>query len=848
MALVAMAKALAIFVGYKETKYDNDPLQIEETASSADDLTTGLGGATAKAKELKKVLMGFDVLNVITTPSDTSSSGGGGSDMAIDPKILNALKEYDNMMDGVRMKATEIRDRIMEWLGFEKYINSETGEITWKLKEGETNLIKIRDIVLGFIKALVGFAILTKIAKFAKFLYDVFKILKDIKKVETFKEIASKLGGSTGILATVGTITFAITALIATLKHFYEENSVFKNAIDNLGNSFSKLGNILIKFYNASKPALDGVIKILNLLFEAFSGIVGISWGASIEAFNGLINMLDRLFSGDFEGVAYEFLGAVSNIIDMVKETFSDFFDSFLPSWAKDFLNIFSNTKGTAIETAQEITKFFSLTSEEISSFTSNLGKEQKEQSKIFENYRNTLQTLSNSLDLSIEKLNKIGLKYSLLGQQISEEDADKIYNAIKQVASDSVDLVDESATQQISIISSSFSKTNAVSKEKQTEILKTIKTANDLKKKEIKTAEENVTKTYENAINERGYLTQEEYDYIAQQLAKIREMTNTEMQLSAGEQLAIKKKLNDDTYKLDGESYKQLKTQLENFNTSQLALIDKNNNEKYATALQAGKDAYDLAIKQGKSIEEAERIKDDTINTISASYQEEYKQDLEQHNKEVTELRNKLIEKLLKDWLDLEKKGNENLTEEEKNNKKMYESLLKEYGITQDQLLTKATELGENTGKNMQNGYNENKPTFEPNINTPNGYQAGKSLAQSIRQGFYDWMESLKIHVSSSGLEHTGYGRAFATGGFPDKGELFIAREAGAELVGSIGGRTAVANNQQIVEAVSRGVAQAVSSVMGRSGGSYNFYLDGNELTSTVTKRQDRMSSVMGV
>ena len=87
-----------------------------------------------------------------------------------------------------------------------------------------------------------------------------------------------------------------------------------------------------------------------------------------------------------------------------------------------------------------------------------------------------------------------------------------------------------------------------------------------------------------------------------------------------------------------------------------------------------------------------------------------------------------------------------------------------------------------------------------------------------------------------------------YATGGLPDVGEMFIAREAGPELVGTIGGRTAVANNQQIVEAVSRGVAQAVSGVMGRSGGSYNFYLDGNELTSTVTKRQDRMSSVMGV
>lgn len=58
-----------------------------------------------------------------------------------------------------------------------------------------------------------------------------------------------------------------------------------------------------------------------------------------------------------------------------------------------------------------------------------------------------------------------------------------------------------------------------------------------------------------------------------------------------------------------------------------------------------------------------------------------------------------------------------------------------------------------------------------------------------------------------------------YADGGFPTSGQMFIARENGAEMVGSIGSRTAVANNDQIVEAVSQGVAQAVSSVMNSNG-----------------------------
>lgn len=54
-----------------------------------------------------------------------------------------------------------------------------------------------------------------------------------------------------------------------------------------------------------------------------------------------------------------------------------------------------------------------------------------------------------------------------------------------------------------------------------------------------------------------------------------------------------------------------------------------------------------------------------------------------------------------------------------------------------------------------------------------------------------------------------------YAEGGFPERGQMFIAREAGAEMVGNIGGHTAVANNDQIVEAVSAGVASAVERVL---------------------------------
>ena len=90
-----------------------------------------------------------------------------------------------------------------------------------------------------------------------------------------------------------------------------------------------------------------------------------------------------------------------------------------------------------------------------------------------------------------------------------------------------------------------------------------------------------------------------------------------------------------------------------------------------------------------------------------------------------------------------------------------------------------------------------------------------------------------------------------FAEGGFPEDGQMFIAREAGPELVGSIGGRTAVANNDQIVEAVARGVYDAVMSALANRKESeeqnINVYLDGEQLTNSIEKHQrDRGRVIM--
>jgi hypothetical protein len=89
------------------------------------------------------------------------------------------------------------------------------------------------------------------------------------------------------------------------------------------------------------------------------------------------------------------------------------------------------------------------------------------------------------------------------------------------------------------------------------------------------------------------------------------------------------------------------------------------------------------------------------------------------------------------------------------------------------------------------------------------------------------DWVPNIggkKLGFSIKTISEVSLGRvpSFAQGGFPSVGEMFIAREAGPELVGSIGRKTAVANNDQIVSGIEAGVYRAmVAANSGNGGGS---------------------------
>ncbi|MDF2608932.1 MAG: hypothetical protein K0R92_406 [Lachnospiraceae bacterium] len=138
---------------------------------------------------------------------------------------------------------------------------------------------------------------------------------------------------------------------------------------------------------------------------------------------------------------------------------------------------------------------------------------------------------------------------------------------------------------------------------------------------------------------------------------------------------------------------------------------------------------------------------------------------------------------------------------------------------------------------------------------------EAGKNLINS----FIDGLKSIKLpklDVSIGTATTKVLGKEisvpkldvkwYANGGFPDVGQLFIANEAGPELIGNIGGKTAVANQNQIIagieEASYRGYMRAIASTGGKNGQMIEvpLYLDGEELARGVYNGQQRRNRRM--
>ena len=122
-------------------------------------------------------------------------------------------------------------------------------------------------------------------------------------------------------------------------------------------------------------------------------------------------------------------------------------------------------------------------------------------------------------------------------------------------------------------------------------------------------------------------------------------------------------------------------------------------------------------------------------------------------------------------------------------------------------------------TLKNYTGEITKAKDEIRPANKTLTGFTAKiTSFLNGIQNRFLNFAAKITRKKADGGVFSGGSWKPvkkYAVGGLPNMGQMFVAREAGPELVGTLGGHTAVMNNDQIVSSVSYGVAQAVKEVI---------------------------------
>ena len=231
MALRTILTFLGAILGFTKDIDSNIDL-VGESASSIE----GIGeAADDTTKSLKRMLAPFDELTLLSQEVQDSGGGIGFDDEVLDPRLAEAIQEMSLELDQIRMKAHEVRDQLLEFLGFQ----IEGGIIiSWDSEQFESNLIE-------------------KFPQWTKTIQAVFKnwtgIVEGFKKVwESLKTVVEKV--IEDILAKFG---------------FVDDESI-ANFIDNLADNLTKLSDWITEHSDQIANFIE-----LWLAFRAAITVVG---------------------------------------------------------------------------------------------------------------------------------------------------------------------------------------------------------------------------------------------------------------------------------------------------------------------------------------------------------------------------------------------------------------------------------------------------------------------------------------------------------------------------------------------------------------------------------------------
>lgn len=734
MVAKELLKTLASLFGITLKDYGNGTSGVYELGEGLDGVGESADDASKAIKNLKRQTLGFDQINNLTTPTPSSGSKSGGSGSsgigAIDQRLLDAIKDYDNGMDSVRNKAGEIRDKIMEWLGFTKDVNLETGEISWNYQGFKTTLSNMWDSFKNL--SVEG-----------KILAGVIAVIVTSTTIDMVKKFVGLLD-KTGLL---GVIKFLFQPL-AQLKD--DISKVFYTINDDGEKKLTDAGKKFDGFFEKLKTGFRAIISVAEvavgsmMMGDAIKDMNenGMNLKNTFELITGAVTLLSGAI-----GVAQIAIAALGKTAEAAEAE------------ATAGLSIIIGLIITAIGTAISMISIFNDDVSDTDSTLSGLEKRMR------------------ALNREIRKTDE--------GFEIQEGYAERLMSKLS-------DLVDENGK----VIDGEEARAKVIVDELRDKLGLEIELNGNL-------------------ITINGKVV-ESYQDIQKEIDKVISAKRKEAVLTIYQE-EYQRALERSIYAED-----RLKQATEKYNEA----VRTGNKIEIAKA----EAVLDRVKKENKADEDRINSYENYLGVVRAGVSEE----------------SELYGESVKYMSDVYGNGVDTLLKYNGEIKQTNEETVKEVKKTWSKTDLKVSVTATiDKAKSIINSLNGTKIQGELEISKAEIVQ---SAVNSLKTKANNLLSAFGFKANG-GLFKNGSWKPitqYASGGLPSTGQMFIAREAGPELVGKIGNSTAVMNNNQIVSSVASGVAQAVSSVLGSGSDAVEVYVHTDE--GTVIDRINRRKRQTGV
>ncbi len=798
MVVKEVSKAIASMFGIKLKDYNSGIASTNKYSDSLGGVGSSADKAGKKVKELKRQVLGFDEIHNIdeNKNSGSGSSGSGGTSGGIDRRLLDAIKGYDNGMEKVKMKATQIRDKIMEWLGFHKKINPLTGETSWYYGGISETLKNIWNtfkglsiegkVLVGIIGTIVGYKIYSGITKIAKKLLGVDSLVTlSGKNLTTLGKVVKSLKVS-GWSATITKVGSKLSKIVPVgLKVVGVVGSLAAVILGSAG-AYSGMKELTKGTENATKQMTKFVVGMASATAggAVLGAMIGGPIGAAVGALTGLV------ISGASAWFGYN--KAMKELAE------SELFGN---------LNI----------SVSEWTNLLKEGSPVMSDFSSK-----------HEDLKSKLLGLNDVFLENSEQLDLINYKYSVLGQTISKENLTTIIDSVNGMCEATAKAIDENTDFQLDLWGSFFRERGTLNSEEDKQFLNAIIETGNSQKSELKNTQDNITNTYKNAIDSRGYLTDEEYNYIQEQLNKIKELTQVQMSQANSDIVYWKTKIGSDSLNIDKESYKNLKTALEKYKKEQ--------NEIIATDYNTRLNSLENLHKNGK-------ISESEYNSRLKELNNQRSKDYKNVEDYITSVLNETTDGLKKKYKELA----DDTSEKAKYQRKAIESIFEDLNIDTSKLETQ-----------VRNSASKVNSVFSANLRTDYPLKVGLDTSK-LQNDLKNLDSKLGTNYSkptygrkaNGGIYSNGSWKnipQYANGGTPSHGTMFVAGEAGAEIVGHINGKTEVLNQSQIASAIYSAVYSAMSQFNGGGIAEINVHASKDVIVETAINGINQQTNQTGI